>query len=267
MEYAGWMNGHRRLETFGSGFRRWRWPVGLVVWVLVGCGGKATDGVVEPPGDGDGDVEPPGDGDGDFALIGDGDGGPIGDGDGEGDSGPIGDGDGDGGIFSGRLTSSDGTWDGYTFVTSSENSAVVMPTEFTGSGLCVNGILGGGYEEWALFGWNIAQVLDPVTGEGGAIRAIAPGGTGVNVQVTNNGGSGLRVQIQGDAEASEFWCAALPAVGGTIPWGSFTKECWAPGGEVYDGVTPIAVVGVLTYAGSDTIPTVIDFCVQHIGPG
>jgi hypothetical protein len=141
-----------------------------------------------------------------------------------------------------------------------------MPTEFMEPVLAVSGVLGAGYEEWALIGWNIAQDLDPETLEGGEVRAISPGGAGVNVRVANNAISGLRLQIQTDANASESWCAALPPSGGLVPWSHFTKECWVPGGEVYDGVTPIAVVALVTFASSETVPTLFDFCVLELGP-
>ncbi len=207
---------------------------------------------------------------------GDGTGGAAGPGTGGGTGTGGGDGQGSGGaasatqadfVVGGRGTiMGDPTWDGYLFTVAGDMSTI-MPAEFTGSELCVSGTLGASYEEWALVGWNIAQEIDPDTFEGGAVNAIAPGGTGVSVQVVNNGGSGLRVQIQSDDQATESWCAPVPAAGGVIPWSSFTKECWAPGGEAYDGVTPIAQVAVQTYAGSDTQPTVFDYCVLHLGPG
>lgn len=37
-------------------------------------------------------------------------------------------------------------------------------------------------------------------------------------------------------------------------------------GEVYDGVTPIAVVALQTFATGDTLPTSFDFCVLEFGP-
>lgn len=158
-----------------------------------------------------------------------------------------------------------GTWDGYTFTAVGDNSSI-MPTEFMGRNLCVTGTLGASYEEWALVGWNIAQEIDPETFMGGAVNSIAPGGTGVEVQVINNGGSGLRVQIQTDDMATESWCAPVPPAGGVIPWGDFKKECWTTGGAAYDGQQPIAQVAVQTYAGSNTTPTSFDYCVIHLGP-
>ncbi len=158
-----------------------------------------------------------------------------------------------------------GGWDGYLF-TAAETGSSIRPEAFVGRNLCVSGTLGAAYEEWALVGWNIAQDIDPETFEGGPVNAISPGGTGVEVAVINYGGSGLRVQIQTDENATESWCASVPPAGGTIPWSDFRKECWTTGGEIYDGVTPISMVGVMTYAGSDTLPTAFDFCVLHLGP-
>jgi hypothetical protein len=117
-----------------------------------------------------------------------------------------------------------------------------------------------------LVGWNIAQELDPETNEGGAVLAIEPGGTGVNVQVRNNGASGLRVQIQTDDLGTESWCLNIVGDGGDYPWSAFRKQCWVTTGEVYDGVTPIAQIAVQTFNGSDTMPSAFDYCVLHIGP-
>jgi hypothetical protein len=199
-------------------------------------------------------------------ITGDGDtGGTTGDGDGSG--GGAGTDDADfviGGLGTG--TSTDGiVWNGYTFTAKAEASSI-MPTEFMGSNLCVSGTLAAGYEEWALVGWNIAQEIDPDTQMGGAVLSIAPGSTGVNVQVKNNGGSGLRVQIQTDDTGVESWCVEVPPAGGNILWSEFRKQCWTATGEAYDGVTPIAQVAIQTYSGSDTLPTQFDYCVLHVGP-
>lgn len=158
-----------------------------------------------------------------------------------------------------------GVWDGYLF-TVAEADSTISPGEILDSNLCVSGTLGPAYEEWAMLGWNIAQEIDPETFEGGAVNAVSPGGVGVEVRTINNGGSGLRVVIQTDESGSESWCAPVPPAGGVIPWSDFRKECWTIGGESYDGVTPISLVGVLTYAGSDTLPTNFDYCVLHLGP-
>lgn len=169
----------------------------------------------------------------------------------------------------GTGTTSDGiTWDGYMFTVASDiSTSTIMPAEFTGSNLCVSGLLAAGYEEWALVGWNIAQEIDPETSMGLAVNSIVPGGAGVNVQVVNPGLSPLRVQIQSDMDATEFWCATAPAAGGVIPWSSFTKECWSMGGEPYDPTQPIAQIAVQTYNPSDSVPQPFEFCVVHIGPG
>lgn len=260
---------------------RWIAPTGAIAALLAACGGKATNTLFGPDDDGD-----------DLSVT-------IGDGDGDGDdasgagsagSHPAGAGgagttpppSASGGATSsptscqftidddlpyngGPITSADGAWWGYPFAASSEGSTI-MPTEFTGPALAVSGVLGAGYEEWAMIGWNIAQDIDPDTLEGGEVRAISPGGAGVNVRVANHVFSALRIQIQTDSSASESWCAPLPPAGGLVPWSYFTKECWVPGGEVYDGVTPIATIAVQTFSTSDTVPTSFDFCILELGP-
>lgn len=169
-------------------------------------------------------------------------------------------------ILGGRGTVGD--WDGYLFTVAEEGS-FIEPNEIIDSNACVSGILAAGYEQWAMIGWNIAQVIDPETFQGLTPLAMSPGGEGVEVQVLNNAGSGLRVVLHSDEAATESWCAPIPPAGGVIPWADFRKECWVTGGagdEVYDGVTPISMVGVLTFSGSDTMPTPFDYCVLHLGP-
>jgi hypothetical protein len=205
----------------------------------------------------DGDGDQPGDGDGDLPGDGDGDG--------------LGGGGGGGGedytadfVEAGLGTAGD--WNGY-LVTAAEAGSSISPSEITTNEVCVSGMLGAGYEEWALVGWNIAQVIDEETGEGGEVQAIAPGGTGVVVDVANLGGSGLRVQIQTDDLGTQSWCAPVPDGGaGVIAWEDFRTECWTTTGEAYDGTTPIAQVAVQTYAASDTTPTEFEYCVLDLGP-
>lgn len=159
-----------------------------------------------------------------------------------------------------------GNWRGYLF-TAAEAGSSISPEEFLGDVLCVQGVLGAGYEEWALTGWNIAQETDEETLDGGAVRAIVPGGAGVAYDIVNLGGSGLRIQIQADDMGVESWCAPVPPTNpGIIPWGDFRKSCWEKDGEVYDPSLPLAQIAVQTYSGSDTIPTVFDYCVIHLGP-
>lgn len=166
-------------------------------------------------------------------------------------------------VLGGRGTFGD--WDGYLF-TAAEAGSTIWPSEIVDSRACVSGTLAPGYEQWAMIGWNIGQDIDPETFQGLTPTAIAPGGIGVEVQVLNPGASGLRVELLSDDLGTESWCAHVPGAGGVIPWSAFSKECWAAGGEPYDRVTPITVVGVLTYAGSDTLPTAFDYCVLHLGP-
>lgn len=159
-----------------------------------------------------------------------------------------------------------GSWEGYLYSFSAPASEV-SPNCFVGEQVCVHGTMAGGYTEWVNVGWNIAQDVDPETFEGGDIHAISPGADGVRVETANLAGSGLRVQIQTDPEASEFWCAPMPASGsGVLLWEDFTKECWVPGGEPYDGVSPISQIAVQSYAGSGTLPTPFHYCLIDIAP-
>lgn len=159
-----------------------------------------------------------------------------------------------------------GPWQGY-FHSFSASSSEVYPDCFSTEQVCVQGTLAAGYDQWVNVGFNIAQDVDPETLEGGEVRAISPGGDGVRVEVENFGGSSLRVQIQADLEANEFWCAPLPLSGsGVLRWEDFRKECWLPGGEQYDGVTPIVQIVVQSYATSDSQPTLFHYCLIDIAP-
>lgn len=190
-------------------------------------------------------------------------------GDGDGDAGD-GDGDGDGDLYvsdfvEGGLGES-GDWRGYVFTAAEENSQIT-PEEFLGDVVCAEGVLGAGYEEWALVGWNIAQEIDEETQKGGAVNAIVPGGTGVAYDIANLGSSGLRIQIQADDMGADSWCAPVPNENpGVIPWEDFRKECWTMGGATYDPSTPLAQVAVQTYADSESQPTAFNYCVINLGP-
>lgn len=211
----------------------------------------------------DGGSEPSGDGD-------------VGDGDGDSGDGDTGDGDGDelspyvsdfvvGGLGESAETDSP-KWRGYMFTAAGTNSTI-SPEEFLGQEICASGQLGANYEEWALVGWNIAQEIDEETLDGGAVNAISPGGSGVAYDIVNLGTSGLRIQIQADDMGVERWCAKVPSTNpGVIPWEDFRKECWNTEGAAYDPSTPLAQIGVQTFAASETLPTEFNYCVIHLGP-
>lgn len=182
-----------------------------------------------------------------------------------GGSAPVGGTDSD--FVTGGLGES-GTWKGYLFTAVADNSTIT-PEAFDGSEICVSGSLEANYEAWAMVGWNIAQTIDETTFEGGAVNAVAPGGTGVSYNIVNNDGTSLRIQIQdSDMPGAQAWCADVPSGGGTgvIPWGDFTKECWMAGGEAYSPTTPIAQVAVQQPAASETSTTAFSYCVVHLGP-
>src|SRR5690606_18368738 len=80
-----------------------------------------------------------------------------------------------------------GDWLGNLFAAAEAGSSI-SPTEFFGNVICADGVLGAGYEEWALVGWNIAQEIDEETQEG-AVNTIVPGSAGVAYDIVNLGGS------------------------------------------------------------------------------
>lgn len=160
-----------------------------------------------------------------------------------------------------------GDWEGYLW-TAAETGSTISPENFDDAGaeICVSGATGPSYEEWGMVGWNIAQDIDPITLEGKALHAIAPGGVGVRVEVNNIAGSKLRIQLNADDEGGESWCAPAPESGkGVIPWESFHKECWMTGGEAYDPRTPIMQVAVQAFAMTETAPTEFEYCVIDLG--
>lgn len=171
-------------------------------------------------------------------------------------------------VSGGLGTSQDGSWRGY-FWSSARVGSSITPDSFTGDSVCVSGRLGAGYEHWAMVGWNIAQEIDPVTGEGGLLWAIEPGGSGLRVALSNELGNDLRLQIQTDASGADSYCAAVPEGGsGVVPWSSFTKACWlgSEAGPAYSPAIQIAQVAVAVFANSNSAPTSFSYCVLDLGP-
>lgn len=156
-------------------------------------------------------------------------------------------------------------WRGYLWTAVDDLGGVISPTDgFVGNSLCAEGYTGPYWEGFGIVGFNISQEIDPETLVGGAELEIAPGGTGVSVNVVNLAGTSLRIQIQNNS--GTFWCAPAPASSGLVPWSSFNTQCWtnefgmSNTGTYYAG-QPISQVMVQAPSASNVSQTPFEFCV------
>jgi hypothetical protein len=163
-----------------------------------------------------------------------------------------------------------GMWKGYAFTAAAGAGTSIAPTDFStltaGGALCACGTVKGtmDYSGVAMVGINLSQGtggVDPMT--------IMPSGTGITVAVAGAGTTPLRLQIQGPmgaTDASQRWCADLPAAGGTVAWTDFKFECWTGGMKTpFNGMAAIQSVIVQVPGSTTDIP--FNFCVTSLSGG
>jgi hypothetical protein len=158
-------------------------------------------------------------------------------------------------------------WKGYSFTAKGGAGTTVTPADFASltamQALCACGTVKGAadYSGVAMIGINLNQEPGSMT-----VGTVTPTGSGITVAVTGAGTTALRLQIQGpmgDTDASQRWCADLPAAGGTIPWGNFQFECWEGGKRTpFNGTAPIAAAMVLVPGKTTDVP--FNFCVTNL---
>jgi hypothetical protein len=163
-----------------------------------------------------------------------------------------------------------GMWKGYAFTAAAGDGTSIAPSDFStltaGGALCACGTVKGtmDYSGVAMVGINLNQGtggVDPMT--------IMPSGTGITVAVAGAGTTPLRLQIQGPmgaTDASQRWCADLPAAGGTIAWTDFKFECWTGGMKTpFNGMAAIQSVIVQVPGSTTDVP--FNFCVTSLSGG
>jgi hypothetical protein len=163
-----------------------------------------------------------------------------------------------------------GMWKGYAFTATSGAGTSIAPGDYStltaGQALCACGTVKGtmDYSGVAMIGVNLNQGtggVDPMT--------IMPSGMGITVAIAGAMTTPLRLQIQGPmgaTDASQRWCADLPAAGGTIAWTDFKFECWEGGMKTpFNGTDAIQSVIVQVPGSTTDIP--FNFCVTSLSGG
>jgi hypothetical protein len=188
-----------------------------------------------------------------------------------------------------------GDWAGFAFTfVDTAMTATIAPASFedmiaADGPYCVSGAVAGippdedangdpipgtGYSSIAAVGFNVQQ--DKI--DEAPVGTIASTGDGVMIDITvNSGETGLRVQLEDGTDptdpdaASHRWCANITVVGGvyqeTLPWESFSTECW--GGENDVPFDKRAIAKVIVYVpdpGPEATSLPFDFCVNDLGP-
>ena len=179
-----------------------------------------------------------------------------------------------------------GDWAGFAFTfTDTANTATITPASFedmidSDGPYCVSGTVANTeeYTSIAAVGFNTNQpkIENAETGK------VATTGDGLMVDIVVNSGSDqLRVQLEDGTDpadpnaAQHRWCTNLSVLpdgtfSDTLPWDSFSTECWAPGGDTdvpFDPATQLAkVIIYVPDEGPDGAPQPFDFCVNDIGP-
>jgi hypothetical protein len=161
-------------------------------------------------------------------------------------------------------------WKGYAFTAKGGTGTTITPDDFStltaGQALCACGTVKGttDYSGTAMIGINLNQMAG-----GMDVGTVMPSGMGIGVTVTGAGTTPMRLQIQGPmgaTDASQRWCADLPAAGGVIPWGNFQFECWEGGKRTpFNGMQPISAAMVLVPGGTTDIS--FNFCVTGMSGG
>jgi len=173
-----------------------------------------------------------------------------------------------------------GPWKGYTFTFVDTIGSTVKPVCGTtgtcfmtaGTKACATGTVKAdmAYGGFAGFGWNINQGTAPPDGSTmNPQNNVTLGGSGVNVDVTNNAGSTLRVQITvGTGATAAIYCATLSGSGPQmVPFSMFNTKCWDGTGTAGTALVGAMVSQVeLVVPGTNMTDTPFDFCVNNIAP-
>ena len=175
-----------------------------------------------------------------------------------------------------------GKWSGYAYTyTGSTGMATITPVCGTtgtcfmtaGKQLCVSGSVGPdpNFTASAGFGWDIGAMSSSGTaGRGGSssstAMAILPGGSGLSYTVP---GITTDMRFQVTDGSSTHYCAKVPTNNsGTVPWSSFTQQCYnpTPGAAYSASSTPIVSVEIVIPALSGSMANSYCFCVVNLGP-
>jgi hypothetical protein len=85
------------------------------------------------------------------------------------------------------------------------------------------------YAGYAYLGFNVGQ-----DSSGSTPVAVTPKGSGLSVSFTNSSGGTVRVALNADTAGATSWCYTTTATSGTIPYSSFTQQCYnTPPGAAY----------------------------------
>jgi hypothetical protein len=122
-----------------------------------------------------------------------------------------------------------GCWSGFAS-DGGDAGSMIKPGTFamcgTPCGLTMTGTLNAStmtnsYAGYAYLGFNIGQ--DP---SGPTNTPVAPKGSGITVTFTNGSSSTIRVALNADATGTTSWCSTVTASPATIPYSSFTQQCY-----------------------------------------
>ncbi len=148
-------------------------------------------------------------------------------------------------------------WSGYAY-DGGDTSSTIMPGKFATCGmpcmLTMTGTIGAAtaannYAGSAYLGFNVGQ--DPGSTTPGL---VTPKGSGITVTFTNTSGSKIRVQLNADATGTTFWCADVTTSPASIPYASFTQQCYnTPPGPAYTK-TAIQSVSLAVPGGATAAP-------------
>jgi hypothetical protein len=163
-------------------------------------------------------------------------------------------------------TSSGGCWYGYASAGGDVDSSW-MPTSFGACGVgCMLRLSGtvnaateqNSYAGVVFLGFSVRQAPGSSTR-----RTVVPTGTSLELdwlptRVTGTG----RVQISAGSSPSTRWCAPLTAPPNTVPYASFSTECWAGGQGTGYAKQPIDTVQIVLVG--EEFPRTFDFRILSI---
>jgi hypothetical protein len=124
-----------------------------------------------------------------------------------------------------------GCWSGFAS-DGGDAGSTIMPGAFSTCGdpcmLTMTGTLnasnsGNSYAGYSYLGFNIGQ-----DNAGGTAAAVVPKGSGITVVYTNSSSSTVRVALNADANGTTSYCYTTSSSPATIPYGSFTQQCYNP---------------------------------------
>jgi hypothetical protein len=86
------------------------------------------------------------------------------------------------------------------------------------------------YAGYSYLGFNVGQ-----DSNGSTPTTVTPKGSGITVTFTNTASSPVvRVALNADATGTTSWCAPVTTSPATIPYSSFTQQCYnTPAGAAY----------------------------------